>query len=200
MNNKQTILCSIDIETSGPNMIKNGILSIGICAGTINGTIIIKKRFDLKLDDNITFDKNTFDNFWKKNLRVLNEIQQNPIDSKNGITQFINLIDKLDKEYVVIIISDCVTFDIGFINYYLAKYLDRNPLTYKFSTEFRPVYDTDSYARGFLKKDYKNIYTLDTDIMKKLNIQISINKKLQHLPEVDAEYNYNLHRMILIKK
>jgi DNA polymerase III epsilon subunit-like protein len=198
--NSTTLLCSIDIESSGPNMIRHGILSIGICAGTVSGDIIVKKRFDFKLDNNITFDPDTYKNFWQKNLHILAEIQKNPVEPLNGISQFITLIDNLDKQYQLIIISDCITFDIGFINYYLAKYLDRKPLTYNYKGDFRPVYDTDSYARGFLKKDYKNIYTHDNDIIKKLNIQITKSKSLQHLPEFDAEYNYNLHRMILIKK
>ena len=69
MSVKTILLCALDIETSGPKLIKNGILSIGICAGTVSGNILVKKRIDLKLEEDQTFDKDTYDNFWKKNLK-----------------------------------------------------------------------------------------------------------------------------------
>ena len=108
------------------------------------------------------------------------------------------VINYLDENFQLIIISDCATFDIGFINYYLAKYLDRKPLTYDYKDNFRPVYDSDSYNRGVVKATYRNIYTNDIQIMKKLKFNVS-KTGVNHMPEDDAEYIYNLHRMVLIK-
>jgi hypothetical protein len=196
--NKLITLCAIDIETSGPNLIKNGILSIGVCAGSIQGNIIIKKRFDIKLDQNQEYDKDTYEQFWSKNLEVLYEINKSPMNPLDGITEFIKLIDNLDEKYKLIIISDCVSFDIGFINYYLAKYLNRKPLTYDYKGVFRPIYDTDSFSRGVVGASYNKIYTDDNRIMKKLNFTVKKNS-LSHMPDNDAEYIYNMHRSVLIK-
>jgi hypothetical protein len=198
MSIRTILLCAIDIETSGPKLIKNGILSIGICAGTVSGNIIVKKRIDLKLEGDQTFDKNTYDNFWINNINVLETIKKDAINPKDAMIEFMKIINYLDENYQLIIISDCITFDIGFINYYLAKYLDRKPLTYDYKENFRPVYDSDSYNRGVVKATYKNIYTNDIQIMKKLNFSVKKNG-INHMPEDDAEYIYNLHRMVLIK-
>ena len=198
--NKQTLLCAIDIETSGPNIIKNGILSIGICAGTITGEIIVHRRIDVKLHRSKSFDTNTWDDFWCKNKKILEIIQEHPLEECAAIIEFINIIDILEDDYKVIIISDNPVFDLGFINYYLAYYINRLPLQYDKYGSFRPVYDTDSYSRGVLGKNYNNIFTDDREIIKKLNIQLpptDISKK--HLPEYDAEYIYQLHRLVLIK-
>ena len=80
----------------------------------------------------------------------------------------------------------------------MAKYLDRKPLTYDYKDTFRPVYDTDSYSRGVVKASYQNIYTNDAQIMKQLNFSIK-KSGVNHMPEDDAEYIYNIHRMVLIK-
>ena len=68
MSVKTILLCAIDIETIGPKLIKNGILSIGICAGTVSGNIIVKKRIDVKLEEDQTFDKDTYKNFSTRNI------------------------------------------------------------------------------------------------------------------------------------
>ena len=198
MASKSIILCAIDIETSGPKLIKNGILSIGICAGSVTGAILVKQRFDLKLDEGQEYDKECYDNFWKKNLNVLEEIKKNAVPPEEAMTKFMKIIDSLDEKYQLIIISDCATFDIGFINYYLSKYLDRKPLTYNIKGEFRPVYDTDCYSRGAVGASYRNIYTDDTKVMKILRFTVS-RVGTAHMPEDDAEYIYNMHRMVLIK-
>ena len=198
MTTKSIILCAIDIETSGPKLIKNGILSIGVCAGSVTGSILVKKRFDLNLDEGQEYDRDCYDNFWKKNMNVLEEIKKNAIYPRVAMTKFMKVIDELDEKYQLIIISDCITFDIGFINYYLSKYLDRKPLTYNIKGNFRPVYDTDSYSRGTVGASYKNIYTDDTKVMKSLNFTVP-RKGINHMPEDDAEYIYNMHRMVLIK-
>jgi hypothetical protein len=125
MSNKSIILCAVDIETSGPRLIKNGILSIGICAGSVTGSILMKKRFDLNLEETQEFDKDCYENFWKKNIGVLEEIKKNAIHPKDAMTNFMKVIDYLDEKYQLIIISDCATFDIGFINYCPGRRLVR---------------------------------------------------------------------------
>ena len=198
MNKDFSILCAIDIETSGPNILKNGIISIGYCIGNIIGQIYLKKRINIKTDD-IIFDPET-EKFWYKHISILELLKVNQIAPEEAMKEFIQDIDKYDLMGKLIIISDNITFDIGFLNYYLAKYLDRHPLTYRLGKEFRPVYDIDSYARGILQKDYQSIWTHDLELETKLKFKIKRNKDLIHTPDNDAEYIYNLHRMTLIRK
>ncbi len=199
MNKNYPILCAIDIESTGPNILKNGIISIGYCIGNIIGEIYLKKRINLKLDDNISFDPEFFC-FWNKHISILELLKVNQITPKEAMEQFINDIDKFDSIGKLIIISDNITFDLGFLNYYLAKYLDRLPLTYRLGKEFRPVYDIDSYARGILQQDYKSIWTHDLELETRFKFKIKRNIDLIHTPDNDAEYIYNLHRMTLIRK
>lgn len=199
MNKDYQIFCAIDIETTGPNILKHGIISIGYCIGNITGQIYLKKRINLKLDDNITFDSDT-EKFWYKHISILELLKLNQIMPKDAMELFIKDIDKYDSIGKLIIISDNITFDLGFLNYYLAKYIDRLPLTYKFGKEFRPVYDIDSYARGILRKDYSSIWTNDYVLEKRFKFKIKRNIDLIHTPDNDAEYIYNLHRMTLLNK
>jgi DNA polymerase III epsilon subunit-like protein len=193
-----TLLCSIDIETSGPNIINNGIISLGYCIGSLHGKVLIKKRINMKLDDNIVYDEDTHKNFWSRHLDILEELQKEQVDAKTGMEQFIKDIDEYDSKYKLIIISDNVSFDIGFVNYYLAKYLNRKPLSYKLNKYFRPIYDTDSYSRGVLNQNYDNINVNDYDIIKKFKLTISSKKDQAHYPDDDASYIYELHRKIIM--
>jgi DNA polymerase III epsilon subunit-like protein len=199
MSDKQpTILCSIDIETSGPNIIKNGIISIGYCIGSLHGKLLIKKRINMKLDDDCTFDNDTLQNFWMKHLPILEKLRENQVSPKDGMTEFTKDIDEYDSKYKLVIISDNVSFDISFVNYYLAKYLDRKPLSYKLNKYYRSIYDTDSYSRGILNQSYDNLNVKDYELIKKYKITIKSNKEQAHYPDDDAYYIYELHRKIVL--
>lgn len=189
---KQIVIMAIDIEASGQNVIKNGILSIGYYVGDCYGNKIIKGRFSFQLEKEMVFEKRCVDEFWKNHIDVLDVLQQEAQPIKEQISNFINLVDNLDEQYNLMIISDNKDFDIGFINYYLAKYLDRNPLNFKFGNgEYRQIYDTDSYSRGAAMMDYTKPWTSDKDIMKMLNFEV--NKTMTHFPDDDAEYIYTFH-------
>lgn len=195
MNN---IIFSIDIETSGPSLTNNGILAIGYCAGTIDGNILLKKRVCLSLE-NRCFDDLCLNEFWRKNEETLKQIISEQVTIKNALSIFINDLDEFDKTYNVSIISDCPTFDIGFINYYLSVYLDRLPLNYKLnnSSLFRPIYDTDCYSRGLLKMKYDSVWINDSDVRNHFNINLNYLKNNNHMPDNDAEYIYINHITLL---
>ena len=198
MTNQPTIICAIDIETSGPNIIKNGIISIGYCIGSINGKVLIKKRINMLLDNECSFDNDTLQNFWMKHLDILDKLRENQISPKDGMNEFIKDIDDYDSKYKLIIISDNVSFDISFVNYYLAKYLDRKPLSYKLNKYYRSIYDTDSYARGILNQNYDNLSVNDLDLIKKYKLTITSKKSQAHYPDDDAFYIYELHRKVIL--
>jgi hypothetical protein len=198
MNFNITLICSIDIETSGPQIIKNGIISLGYCIGSLHGKTLVKKRINMKLDDNHTFDEDTYNKFWLKHIDILDKLKENQVDPKTGMNEFIKDVDEYDSKYKLIIVSDNPSFDLAFVNYYLAKYLDRKPLTYKLNSYYRPVYDTDSYSRGVMNQTYDNIRVNDLDLIKKFRLTITSNKDQSHYPDDDAFYIYELHRKIIV--
>src|ERR1700744_5540510 len=156
-------ILAVDIETSGSSILKHGIIAIGYCLGDNKGNVIIKKRIHVKLDTGKIFEKRCMETFWNKNLDKLEILKQNAKEPKNAITEFINDIDSFEDEYDLRIITDNASFDIGFLNYYLELYLDRLPLSYKKDQKtYRPIYDTDSYARGVLLLKYDNEWIYDS--------------------------------------
>jgi hypothetical protein len=147
---------TIDIETSGPSVLQNGILAIGYCLGNIHGEVLVKKRIDVKLEDHHTFDKLCLTGFWNKPgpKKVLKTIQTDPISPLCAIREFANDVDMLDAKYKVSIVCDNPSFDLYFINYYLESYMNRKPLNYKFGNQYRGIVDSNSYLKGYLGKSY----------------------------------------------
>lgn len=67
---KQIAILAIDIETLGPNIIRDEMIAFGYVLGDTKGNIISKKRYCLKLDDHHPFDENhvskIYDMFYDK--------------------------------------------------------------------------------------------------------------------------------------
>jgi hypothetical protein len=178
MIRKCEMYLSVDIETSGPSVIQNGILAIGICLADIVGNTLFKKRIDVQLDSIHSFDPVCVENFWLKPgpQKVLKVIQANPIPAEDAIKSFIDFVDECDSKYRLEIISDNPTFDFYFLNFYLDKYLQRKPLNYKFGHIYRTLTDSTSFLRGCFGPKYRNMIVKFPGI------------KHDHFPENDAEY------------
>ena len=129
---KTKIVLSIDIETSGCNLIDNGILAIGYCIGNLDGEVVFKDRINMLLDDGCYFEERCVKEFWSKHEDVLKIIQEDAVGPHIGIRSFVDMVYDLEDQYELIIISDNPVFDIGFINYYMAKYLKCRPLSLYF--------------------------------------------------------------------
>lgn len=178
MRRQSKMYLSVDIETSGPSVMTNGILAIGLCLGDSTGNTVIKKRIDVQLDLIHSFDPVCVENFWLKSgpQKVLKVIQANPIPAVEAIKLFIDFVDEYDSKYNLEIISDNPTFDFYFLNFYLDKYLYRKPLNYKFGHTYRTLTDSTSFLRGFFGPKYRNMTVKFPGI------------KHDHFPENDAEY------------
>lgn len=194
---KDIEIFSIDIETSGCNLISNGIISIGYCLGDVSGNVVEKERISFCLE-NMVFEQRCYDEFWSKNYDILHVLQLEAKPILQQIKKFADKLDEFDSKYDLRIISDNKDFDLAFINYYFAKYLDRKPINYKFgSNEYRPTYDTDSYSRGVMQMNYDNIWTSDKTLMEKFNFNIECIHS--HYPDDDAEYIYKYHTSLINK-
>lgn len=182
--NSETVYLSIHIHTSGFNYNDNGILSIGYCAGLQNGNVILKKRISFILSENCTFDKKYLDTFWNSNSEILNTLSTESVRIKDGLNEFMNDIDNLDRIYNVIIILDHPLFTMGFINHYLLTYMNRLPLYYINGdyNKSRVVIDVNSFLKGVLK--------VSKDENKILRIRSINNIQESRLPNESAEFLY----------
>lgn len=225
---KEKRIVAVDIETSGCMVTKHGIIALGYCVGDIpretptkkltfdfaesiiptvsytSGTSTTtrqyKKRICMKLTGK-TFEQRCKEEYWDKHPEMLEELTKDALEPEVGIRQFMDDIDKLEEKYELIFISDNSAFDFAFINYYIEYYLDRRPLSYvSGGTTYRPLFDTDAYARGALGQDYTDLWTYDEEVMKKFNITLPEGVKHDHYPENDAEYIYRLHCAIILKQ
>jgi hypothetical protein len=189
-------ILSVDIETNGPNLLKNEIISLGYCIGSITGKIIKKERINFAY--NTEFEPSCLE-FWKKNQKILEYISQDQLEPEFAIKKFIDCVDDLDNKYDLRIITDNPSFDISFINYYLNKYLNRLPINYVLGNgnNYRCIFYTDSYSRGVLHQNYINPWTSDSAIINKFKLKI--NSSHNHYPDDDAEYIYNLHISLINK-
>lgn len=172
---KKTRICAIDIETSGPSVLKNGILAIGICVGDLQGNVIKKIRINFELDEKKEFDNICYDNFWSKphKQKVLTVLKKNCLKEDIAIAKFVSIIDDLDSKYSMVMISDNPAFDFYFINYYLELYLSRKPIHYALGRHYRNLIDTKSTLKALGKK-YQDF--------------VFLGVKHDHFPENDAEY------------
>ena len=181
MLRKPKMIVAVDIETSGPSVLRNGILAIGFCLGDMKGSVIQKKRIHVALDDHHTFDERCLTDFWDKpaNKKVLETIQVNTSPPAKAIREFVQAIDTFDEHYQVSLVSDNPTFDFYFLNYYLDYYLKRKPLNYMFGEIYRSLIDSKSFLRRYLGCNYRK------------SMQLKFHGvKHDHFPENDAEYIY----------
>jgi hypothetical protein len=183
-----SMVLAIDIETSGPSLLKNGILSIGYCLGTTTGSVVHKKRIDVRLEPHHEFDPLCLAEFWEKEgpKQVLHTIQQAPWSPAEAIRAFVADLDAYDTQYRLTVLSDNPAFDFYFLSYYMEVYLGRKSLQYKHGLTYRSVVDSASLARGRLGSQYRSSMR-----------QVFPNVYHDHFPDNDAEYIYMCYVTIL---
>ena len=72
-------------------------------------------------------------------------------------------------------------------------------MCYRLNTnEWRPVYDTDSYARAAAKIPYRNAYTNNKFVMDGLGIDEKNVPQATHHPTEDAAAIATLHRLVYL--
>jgi hypothetical protein len=177
-------IIAIDIEKAGKGF-EHSLLAIGICLGDDKGNVIEKKTWCFKGD---CFELRCFNEFWSKYKDLLNTIMTKAIDIKEGLFDFMLYMESLESRYSnkLLILSDNPNFDIGQIDYYIYKHLDRHqPLRYTKSGGYRSISDPS---------EMMNNRSFSEDLYKELDLLV----KHDHWPENDAEYIYQNY--ILYKK
>ena len=187
---------ALDIETSGPSPVHHSILSIGWCLGDQDGNVLDNKRIDIKMLKIKGMHPYTLNTFWSEHSKTLDVITKNARHPSDAIYEFLQVLDAFDHVYDLRILTDNPSFDISFINAYVATYAQRIPINYRFGrdNEYRVIIDTDSFNRVFMTQPPSEMWTSDVDVGKCVGVEVSPS---DHLPEHDAKRIYELHCGVL---
>ena len=153
------IIVAFDIENTGPSLKNHAIVQIGL---KVFEATKARKSLDefqilINVPENRGWDTQCEQEFWNSTLGLILMKQQ--IQSKQGyepkeaMTHFQNYLFHVFKKYSnndirrIRLVSDTVSFDTCWINYYLDYYLDALPLHLVFG-KFKDVLETGSYVQG----------------------------------------------------
>ena len=177
---KKAVLC-IDIETGGCQPSKHPLIAIGTCLRHPDGKKE-KKIWVFQFDEK-DFEERCVVEFWSKNRDKLEKLGSFP---KSGISDFAAYIDSIDEQYPdLILMSDNPQYDIGFINYHYDVYLDRKPLSYKKTGQYRVIVDQNSYLWAMLPEE-DDPWVWDSKVLEKYKFKV--DSVHSHLPHEDAEH------------
>ena len=202
-------LLVLDIETSGPHMLYNFIVSIGACVVDIKTEqVLVEHDFEiyLKQPADRCFDKQCFDEFWNKPFKhgeKMTRLEKSnergteigmlmPHDAMYMFAHYVSRVFKTFKHEEVHIITDTAGFDIGWLNYYLNMYFPRNRLFTSLETasgHYIAPRDMTSYNLGLLQRPL-NANVTDKDLQYVADKKFSKYQKKQrhnHNPLVDAK-------------
>jgi hypothetical protein len=223
MDAKPKALFVVDIEGRGDDMIRHGILSIGVCIGLANEVNVLhKQRFDLKpltyveyddLDgskketDSIvrlqTFEPRCLQEFWLNEERCPGGKAKKELMEKNGkppleqIRAFRALFDQWDTTHHLFVLSDNAVYDLGWINYYLSLANAPN-LSHRADGSYMATYDTHDYARGARRLTYDTWWTSVREIIEVYKLPLDPEDH-DHMPENDAAFIYHMHMGLMLK-
>lgn len=144
------VFLAFDCETTGPDLSKECLLSIGLCAIDEDGNTVKKTRFSLNPKDS---HPGTME-FWQQHKDIEETLRKEALPGYEAVEEFAKCVDELDDEYTVILVTDGL-FDIAWINEYFRR-IGRLPLIYKHGKyenfRWRPApLDIDNYVCGFTK-------------------------------------------------
>ncbi len=189
----QIIVISFDVESRGKSPSQHGILAVGICCGTTDGSVIMKKTWNVKpLNTRQFYEPRCLEEFWSKHTDLKKILETNAVEASVFAHEFRNMLNEWEKTHTIYLLCDNPTFDAGFINWYL-DFFGLDSMQYSSDGQtFRSVHDGDSYARGYLQ------YPIKTPWISNESVFTHVNKKLvpigtKHLPADDAGEIYRTH-------
>jgi len=154
---KTVYLLSIDIETSGPNVAKNDLLSFaGVITEYPSGKEVshikqyIKPLNGKGTSADITWNPSTLE-FWNKNKEVkdamLSSIDSEGVSSVEAMSTFAAWFKTIGKKCIVIF--DTASFDASFFNYHLGLADISSMQSVDFvNGDYLHAFDTTSYHAG----------------------------------------------------
>ena len=177
---------AVDIEKTGPNLIKHPVISIGMVLGDANGNVIAKHKINLLVDwpkDNqyFKFDPRCFTEFWEKNPSAILACRESPepIEQAAGFKQLNDLLLMYESKYDLVFLTDNASFDIATLDYNLELYCNRAPMRYTSKGKYRSIIAVDDmFSMLKLKFVYNNIHDSVNDALDIYNMYMVV---LRHL-------------------
>jgi hypothetical protein len=198
------LILAIDLELSGCHLDKDNIVAIGWAGlAATTGEVLAQGCISLEpIPGRRSFEQRCYEQFWRKNMSLLKELTAGEVSPGVGTASFFAVLDELDRDYEVRIVSDNPSCDIAWLDLYASIFLDRKPICYKNNDDrgWRPVYDTDSFARATAKIPYRTADTYNSEVMKALNIKPELIPPHTHHPMQDALSIATLHRLVYLKQ
>ena len=193
------LLVALDVEASGRDVAKHGVVSVGLCAGDMAGDVKLKRRYDVCLPPGRVFEERCKREHWDKCPDLLAKFQEDAKSPHDAFVALRNDLDWLDKEHGgLLLLTDNRIFDIKWVDYCLAHYASAPPLSFDTKGNYRPICDTDSYARGALGLGHEEPWLSDSVVVKTFGIEMPADVVHDHSPENDAHWVYELHRRLVL--
>jgi DNA polymerase III epsilon subunit-like protein len=186
------VLVAFDIETTGSRMMLHGMIELGAVAIDVNSNVLSRFSVEIKLDEKRTWEKRCLEEFWcnkswktlpeetneqklfkKEKKRVYKCLKQKVERVVKGegheppkaMKMFVEWMDEIGAKYGednIQFISDTVSFDSSWINYYL-EYCDHAPLHIFFNNKFKDVICTRSYAQGISHISHQKARSIEVE-------------------------------------
>jgi DNA polymerase III epsilon subunit-like protein len=142
---------AFDVEASGSSLTQNGIVSIGASLQDKNSNELMYFQVNLSLPRGRIYEEYCLENFWLKNSEAYNFVNQNPQHPKIAMKQFCEFLEFAEEKYPnLILVSDNPSFDIAWLNFYIAKYTERFPINYSTNKNYRMIFDIGSIKKTLL--------------------------------------------------
>lgn len=198
MERIQNWFLAFDIESSGPRY-SNDILSLGCAVRDNEGKEIDRLLIKNYYPSETNFEKECL-KFWEQNLEVLKSLTYTgkltkEENTKRLIKTFMDFLKKYQlmankKNVKLIILTDNKTFDCGFINFLIDKYLPESYKPLPFNTisgNYDKVYETNDFIRAILSTEKGDFNCLNNynELLKVYNFE-ECNVPYTHLPDDDS--------------
>ncbi len=221
-------LITFDAETTGPRILEHAMTELGICVfNSLTSEVIDTFSVHIQKPEGRDWDAKCLSDFWnnrmwesmkegkekekkKEEFEVLDK-KRKRIDENHGeapneaMKRVVAFIDKIWKENAkgdrlrIKFASDTASFDVTWVNYYLDKYANHNPLHVFFDGEFSDVLCTSSFAQGLSCTSHEGAlaitrkqgwYSEDVECRRVLNVPTDRKPTAKHNHEAvsDAQY------------
>tara|TARA_R100000656_G_scaffold104176_1_gene76045 strand:+ start:72048 stop:72671 length:624 start_codon:yes stop_codon:yes gene_type:complete len=129
MTTKTELFFSVDIETDGPNVLTNSMLSLGVACFKPTGELMGTFSANLKPREGAVQDERTMRDFWAKNPEAWEATTKDQVDPHTALPAFVSWVDTFEAD-----LKTCVAFPAGFdftfLYPYMLTYAGRSPFAW----------------------------------------------------------------------
>ncbi len=129
------VYMGLDVETTGQYLSHNAMVALGAVAMDAEGAMLHTFKVCLAVPPHKGWEQRCVDEFWSKQADLKAAIERDAIAPEcamRGFARWLNLMDLLYGDRLVLL-TDNPSFDVAWINLYLADHTDRPSLYYGYS-------------------------------------------------------------------